>query len=78
MTAHHPLLPISYDRGWTAVDPIRTFAIADERGGPCPLAVAPRRPMNPTEGNPQHSSELPAANATSSVRHHNDNECGNG
>jgi hypothetical protein len=50
-------------------DPIRTFAIADERGGPRPFAVAPRRPMNPIEGNPQHSSELAAANATSSVRH---------
>jgi hypothetical protein len=52
----------------------RTFAIADEKGGPCPFAVAPRRPMNPIEGNPQRSSELAAANATSSVRHYPDNE----
>jgi len=41
--------PMAIRRG--KIDPIRTFAIADERGGLCPFAVAPRRPMNPIEGN---------------------------
>src|SRR5215472_5755650 len=55
----------SHDTGRTAADPFRTLATADERGGPYPFAVAPRRPMNPIGGNPRHSSELAAANATS-------------
>ena len=46
-------------------------AIADEKGRPMPLCGG-------ASPNPQHSSELAAANATSSVRHYPTTNSGNG